>query len=154
MSLADYVTPEAVCMNLAPTRRDDALRALLDTLAGCGVLAPEMKDGAFDAVVRRELLGSTGIGNGVAVPHARVEGTDGVAMGIGLSRAGIQFHALDGRPVYMVFLVLGPKEDAEAYLSAMQSLTKLVQNADFRRFASQASSAQEVIELIEEMDQR
>ena len=152
MALADYLTTESVCMDLATSQRDDALRILLAKLVEAGALPPDLVEKALDALVMREALGSTAIGNGVAVPHARMEELTDMAVGFGHSRTGIEFRSLDGEPVRAVFVVLAPKEGAEAYLDVMQRITRLVQSDDFRRFVRQAGTAEEVTELITEME--
>ncbi len=152
MGLVDYMSEGATCVDMDCQRRDDAMRALLDRLTAEGDVPEARSDTVLEALVAREELGSTAIGKGVAVPHARVEGLDGVKVAFGYSEAGVEFNALDGEPVHEIFLVIGPKDDAEDYLSAMQAITRLVQNDDFRRFLAQSSTSSEVMELIEEMD--
>ncbi|MCK4284379.1 MAG: PTS sugar transporter subunit IIA, partial [Candidatus Brocadiae bacterium] len=95
---------------------------------------------------------STAIGRSVAVPHARLEGLEQILVAFGYSRGGVEFNALDGEPVRQVFLVIAPKGSADEYIGVMERITRLVQNADFRRFVAQLKSAGALLELVEEMD--
>jgi mannitol/fructose-specific phosphotransferase system IIA component (Ntr-type) len=152
MPLADHLTEDAICVTVRANRRDEALRQLLERLVAAGALPGDDVDAALNVLIERELLGSTAIGNGVAVPHARMEGLSGLHIAFGLCPEGVNFKALDGAPVTQVFVVLGPKDGPGEYLDAMARITKLVQNGDFRRFVSRASDAGEVLDLIREMD--
>ena len=152
MALADYVKADAVCMDLAPTKRDDAIAALLGLLVACKALPKTRAKDALKALIDREALGSTAIGNGVAVPHARLKGARGVSIAFGYSAQGVEFNALDGEPAHQVFVILAPPGAADEYIEVMGRITRLVQNADFRRFVGQTDSAAAMIELIEEMD--
>jgi mannitol/fructose-specific phosphotransferase system IIA component (Ntr-type) len=152
MPLVDYVSCDAIITDMEAQKRDKSLHTLLDAMVEAGSLDSAVRDDALQALVNRERLGSTAIGNGIAVPHARMEQLDGIAVGIGICPDGVEFNALDGEPAHQIFLVLGPKENPSTYVEVMERITNLVQNADFRRFAMQAQSAAEVRELIEEMD--
>jgi len=138
-------------MALEPRKRDDALRVMLDELVQSNALRPNIVDSSLEAVLDRERLGSTAIGKGVAVPHARVDNLDRIVVAFGHSEDGIEFRALDGAPVHEVFLVLAPSGAAAEYLALMQQITRLVQDDDFRRFVGVAKSGQEVLDLIREM---
>jgi len=152
MALADYLCRDAVCMDLAARQRDDAIRALLNALVESGHLSADELGGLLRAILDREALGSTAIGRGLAVPHARWQGLDGVLVCFGYSRAGVAFNALDGEPVHQIFLVVAPKGEADEYLNVMQRITRLVRNSDFRRFVAAAKTEKDLVELISEMD--
>lgn len=153
MPLVDYLCKEAVCMRLEPQRRDEAIRALLEQLVAGNAMPKGLVDRALAAILDRERLGSTAIGKGVAVPHARLEGLKRVLMAFGYSAQGVEFNALDRALVHQIFVVIGPKEEAEEYLSVMQRITALVQNNDFRRFVAKSTKSREVVALIKEMDE-
>ena len=151
MDLADCLARGATCMALEPRKRDESLRVLLDGLVQAQAMPAGLVDRAFEAILERERLGSTAIGNGVAVPHARVDELDQIVVAFGRSEAGIEFKALDCEPVHELFLVLAPSGAAEEYLSVMQQITRLVQNQDFRRFVGGLKGDQDVLDLIREM---
>lgn len=152
MALADYLNSDAVCMDLAPRKRDEAIRALLGLLVACKALSAKLADRALEAILEREALGSTAIGRGLAVPHGRLKGLSRIMVAFGFSSSGVEFNALDGAPVHQIFLIIAPTGRPEDYLDAMERITRLVQNADFRRFVSKAKSSGDVLDLIAEMD--
>ena len=152
MYLAELLSRGAICMDMRSSRREDAVRELLQALVSDNRLPAQMLEASLEAVEKREKLGSTAIGNGVAVPHARLQGLDGTVIAIGLSKEGVEFRALDGEPVHQVFLVLGPEEHPDDYIEVMRRISGLLQNGDFRRFMSQSKSPEDVIALFEEMD--
>ena len=151
MDLAHYLAQGAVCMDLVPHERDEAMRVLLEELVASGALTSDVVDGAFDAIVTRERLGSTAIGRGAAVPHARVDGLERVVVAFGYSAGGIEFKALDRGLVHQVFLVLAPTDAADEYMGVMERITRLVQSDDFLRFAAGLSSSAELVDLVKEM---
>jgi mannitol/fructose-specific phosphotransferase system IIA component (Ntr-type) len=152
MALADYLSEKLICMDLQSRERDEVIRDLLNTLVACKAMPAKLVERALAAILDRERLGSTAIGRGVAVPHARLEELEEVLVAFGYSRAGVQFNALDSQPVHDVFLVIAARGRADEYLDLMERITHLVQNDDFRRFVSRAKGQREVIELIKEMD--
>jgi mannitol/fructose-specific phosphotransferase system IIA component (Ntr-type) len=100
----------------------------------------------------REALGSTGLGNGVAVPHVKQTRVAEIRLAVAISAAGIPFDAIDGRPVHIMFLVLGTKGAApEEHLQVLRWVSGLARNADFRRFARSAGSRDALRELLTEM---
>ncbi len=152
MALVDYLCEGAVCMELREDERDDAIRALLHNLVGGRLVPDDLVEAALEKIIAREELGTTAIGKGVAVPHARLEGLEKALVAFGYSSEGIEFNALDGQPVHQVFLVVAPRDHTDEYIAIMERITRLVQNPDFRRFVAQSSNAEEVIELVAEMD--
>ncbi|MFO8007100.1 MAG: PTS sugar transporter subunit IIA [Candidatus Brocadiia bacterium] len=153
MPLADYLSTKAICMHLEPEERDGAVRRMLERLVEGEIMPGQLLDGALKAILDRESLGSTAIGRGIAVPHARLEELEDILVAFGFSAKGVEFNSLDRQPVHQIFLVIAPKNHTEEYVSVMERITRLVQNADFRRFVAQTSTAEEVVELVEEMEQ-
>lgn len=152
MALAQYLSQGTICMDLQTAERDEAVRLLIELLAGVGKLPKRLVGKAVKVVIEREKLGSTAIGRGLAVPHARLGELKEIVMAFGYSRQGVAFNALDGQPVHQIFLIMAPHDGGEEYIAAMQRITHLVQNEDFRRFLSRATESRTVLELIEEMD--
>jgi mannitol/fructose-specific phosphotransferase system IIA component (Ntr-type) len=152
MKLAGLLAESHVCIGLNADEREGAVRELLGQLVESGEVEANELERLVGAVVRRERLGTTAIGRGVAVPHARVEGAGQTVVAIGLSEHGVEFEALDREPVHTIFLVIGPKEAVDEYLAVMKSVSSLIQNEDFRRFLRQVHTPREVVDLVEEME--
>ena len=100
----------------------------------------------------REDLGSTGIGKGVAVPHAKHDSVDGLVAAFGRSKKGIEFAALDGQPVQLVFLILSSKEHSGQHLGALARVARLVRDDRFCRFLREAKDAKDLVDLFAEAD--
>ena len=100
MKLSDFFAPENIVADLAATRKEEAIQEMVRQLCASGALPKAQAAGVEKAILRREELGSTGIGKGVAVPHAKVVGVKGVLGAFGRSRHGVEFNSLDGQPVY------------------------------------------------------
>ena len=152
MRLAELLAEQHICTDLRTDSRDDAVHEVLGHLQAAGKLNEEQVAEALEAIVQREALGTTAIGRGVAVPHARIDGVAGTVVALGLSRHGVEFNALDSEPVRVVFLVLGSTADSAQYIDTMRSVSLLIQNDDFRRFLARTRTAGEVVELVEEME--
>ncbi len=102
----------------------------------------------FDALAGRERLGSTGIGHGVALPHARIAGLSEIAVFFGRSPQGIPFDAVDNRPVHLFFVLLAPEEPGPAYLDALSSLAGLLRQQELRAALLQAGTADALSRLL------
>ncbi|MEQ9095071.1 MAG: PTS sugar transporter subunit IIA [Phycisphaerales bacterium] len=152
MKLTEIVNPEAVLPELEATERDDAIVEIIDALVAAGAAKAEHRDELVAAVLERERKGSTGFGRGVAVPHVKHPGVSKMAAGVARSSKGIDFSALDRQPVYSVVLLLSPENSPEDHLKAMEVIFKSLGNETFRRFLRQASTREEIIELLHEAD--
>jgi mannitol/fructose-specific phosphotransferase system IIA component (Ntr-type) len=152
MKLHDFVVSKALIPQLAATDRDGVIRELIEVLVAAGSIPASVKDDLIKLIVDREKKGSTGFGKGVAVPHVKHAKIKKMAAAIGVSQKGIDFHALDKAPVYSVVLLLSPMDRPDEHLQAMENIFSNLQKDTFRRFLRQASTAKEVLELIEEAD--
>jgi PTS system fructose-specific IIA component/PTS system nitrogen regulatory IIA component len=152
MKLTDIVVSEAIIPDLAAGSRDDAIAEIVDALVAAGALSPELKDEFVKAIIKREKRGSTGFGHGVAVPHVKHTAISNMAVAVGISRAGIDFNALDKQPVYSIFLLLSPEDKPEDHLDAMEAIFGNLSQDTFRRFLRQAASVEDVMMLLEEAD--
>jgi len=138
--------------SLTATERDAAFEEVVTAFADAGVLAAESTECVVRQLVEREVQGSTGLGNGVAIPHVKETEVDEIVVALAISSDGIGFDAIDGRQVHIMFLVLGPKDGPpEDHLAVLRWVSTLARNADFRRFALGVSSANELRDLLTEM---
>jgi mannitol/fructose-specific phosphotransferase system IIA component (Ntr-type) len=153
MKLADIVVPDAIVSQLESTDRNAVIREMMDKLAPLIGLDEDEANNVKRAVIQRENQGSTGLGKGVAVPHVKHKSIQQVVAAFGRSETGIDFAALDRAPVYSVFLLLSPADRPDEHLSAMEKIFKSLQNDNFRRFLRQASTKEEIVELLQEADE-
>lgn len=105
-------------------------------------------------LIEREKLGCTGLGNGLAIPHCKLGGLEGVILAIGISRAGVDFHSLDGRPVRLIFLVLSPADSPAGHLQALARISRLVKTPGVTEAILSASSTDEVSTILREAEGR
>ena len=116
----DFIVNNAIVRNLEAATASDAIGVLVDRLADAGGFPIEARQDIISALTRREELGSTGIGRGLAVPHAKHACITELAATVGYSASGIPFDSLDGESVHVVFLVLSPEDDPSGYLGALE----------------------------------
>lgn len=152
LKLTEIVAPGAVVARLAGAERDEVIAELLDAIIAAGDTPRAIRDELLRRILERERKGSTGFGRGVAVPHVKHHAVTRLSAAVGLAPRGIDFNALDKQPVYSVFLLVSPEDRPEEHLQAMEVIFKNLSKDTFRRFLRQASSAEEVQELLREAD--
>ncbi|QNN21303.1 PTS sugar transporter subunit IIA [Planctomycetales bacterium ZRK34] len=152
MKLSDFVDPKALVPQIQAVKRDEVIAELVDALVASGALAKNLRDEVIDLIIQREKHGSTGFGKGVAVPHVKHEKIKKMAATIGVSSGGVDFNALDKAPVYSVVLLMSPADQPDQHLQAMENIFRNLQKDTFRRFLRQASTNEEIMDLIHEAD--
>lgn len=152
MKLSDIVVEKAIIPSLEATSRDDAIAEIVAALVTAGSITPDHQDEFVKALIKRERRGSTGFGHGVAVPHVKHSDLNTMHVAIGLSSQGIDFNALDNKPVYSIFMLLSPEDRPEDHLDAMEAIFANLSQDTFRRFLTQAEEVRDVKTLIDEAD--
>jgi mannitol/fructose-specific phosphotransferase system IIA component (Ntr-type) len=142
ISLENVIAPEHVVV-LEADNKNDALRELARVVA----TAPEVGDGdaLLEALVERERIMSTGIGLGIAIPHAKIPSVKDFVVGFGKARSGLDFNSLDGKPVEFVVLIAGPNNQQERYLQLLARITLKLKDAAVRRDLREAESVEEIL---------
>ena len=153
MKLADFLFPGAFVPELQSDDKEGVIRELVEALVRAKKLLRGNVTGVVDALLERERLGSTGIGKGIAVPHAKHRSVKEVVGTVGLSPQGVDFAALDGELVYVFFLLVSSPNDAAGHLAALELLAETLKHETFCRFLRQCRTQQELVELLEEADQ-
>jgi PTS system nitrogen regulatory IIA component len=105
------------------------------------------EEALYTVLLEREAVGSTGVGNGVAIPHGKIEGLDRILVCFGRSRAGVSFDAIDKRPVHLFAVLLSPASEAEAYLSALAWVSRILKDSDKRQQLFDSTSRDEIAAL-------
>jgi len=153
MKLADIVVIDALRAKLQATTRDEAIAELVEPLAQAGALASGDVDAIIQAVLARESQATTGMGKGIAMPHAKLKGLKSPIATIGGAAEGLDFSSLDSQPVYSVILLLSSPDDPDEHLQAMETIFRHVQRDMFRKFLRQAETNEAIIDLIQEADE-
>lgn len=152
MKLLGFLSPEALVLDMKSRGKEDAIRELIQLLVDQGQLDASKMEPVLAAVLERESIGSTGLGDGIAIPHVKdcphVSGLMGV---FGRSTHGIAFEAIDGNPVHLVFLILGGPETSDEHIQVLRKLAALRMNQHFLRFLKGAEGEEQVVETIQEM---
>ena len=151
MKIMDFLCKDAITVNLTAQDKKSAIIELTELLHECKQLKKPQE--VIDAVLERERLGSTGIGQGVAIPHGKIDSIDAQIGALGISQKGVEFNSLDGEPVYLIFLLVGPAEVAGQHLKALARVSRLFKDKFFRQALRNAKSAQEVMKIIKEEDE-
>ncbi len=153
MKLLDFVSREAILVDLDAAGKEEAIREIVAALCQAGRLNVADQESVSRAILNREQLGSTGIGQGVAVPHTRHPTVDRLVGTVALSRGGVEFAALDNEPVYILFLLISPPNQPGDHLRALENISRHLKDERFVSFLRQAKTRENVVELLEEYDQ-
>lgn len=147
---------KACTLKLAAGNKESALGEVVRSLVAAGLLSAELAEDALGALLAREEIASTGVGMNVAIPHVRLDGLEESVCSLALAPDGIEWAAVDGEPVQILFVVLRPGEatdrhDPEEHLEMMRWIARLARDADFRAFALRAKNRTEMLALLKEM---
>ena len=148
--------PAACATSLRGSQQEAIFAELVSNLVKAKELPGELEAPAVQALVERERLASTGVGLAVAVPHVKLDGLERAALSLSIHAEGVEWRAIDGRPVHLVFTVLRPagetdQHDPERHLDMMRWISRLARHDDFRKFALRASTKKELVDLLREM---
>jgi len=146
MTVAEFLTPERTLL-LSASTKDEALDELMDCLVATGLEVD--RETLAAAVRKREKLMSTGIGQGIAVPHVRLPGVSRMNMAVGVSREGIaDYESLDAEPVRIIVLIVAPQGDHEGYIRLLASTTDVLKQPELRRAVIEADDATQVYRIL------
>jgi PTS system nitrogen regulatory IIA component len=151
IKILDFLSTNAVTAELTATTKKEVLEELVALLAKEGKVA-DIKT-TVEVLIEREKLGSTGIGQGIAIPHAKTDQAKAVVAAFGLSRRGVQFDALDGDPVNIFFLLVAPPDAAALHLKALARISRLLKDKFFRQSLRETKTSAEILKLIKDEDQ-
>ena len=152
MKITDFLDRRAIKIGLAATEKEGILKELVDVLA-------EVKDvgdrkSIVKALLDRENLGSTGIGQGIAIPHGKTDRVKELVAVLAVSRKGVNFDALDGEGVYIFFLLVAPKDTAGPHLKALAQISRLLRDSYFCELMKRCQTPDELYELIKREEEK
>lgn len=146
MRLTEILKPQNIKLPLEASNKAEAIGALVSLLADNGELTDPKK--VLEAVLERETTRTTGIGNGLAIPHGKCTGTDHLVMAIGRPATPVDFQAIDGRPVSLIWLLASPPDKTGPHIHALARISRLMTIDKFRHALAEAKSAQEIYDAI------
>ena len=150
MLLSELLTPERVRVGLEARTKDAVIEELVGVLRDTGAVGDA--DGVLRAVRQREAVLSTGVGDGVAIPHGKSDGVAELAMAAGVAAPPLDFDALDGQPVSLFFLLVGPEAAAGSHVRTLSRIARLVRRDDVRARLARAASAEEFLAVLAEAE--
>jgi fructose-specific phosphotransferase system IIA component len=150
-NISGLLDPSCIQLELAARSKDVAIKELVRLLADAGKLN-ESPEHYIDEVLAREKISSTGIGNGIAIPHVLVAEVDEIMMAVGRSAKGVTFEAVDGKPVHLLFLIIGPQGQNNEYLKILSKLSKYLNDRGFFDALMKVGTPEEVVDLVKERE--
>jgi PTS system nitrogen regulatory IIA component len=150
MDITDILDEESVIAELTARDKKSVLEELVAVLVEHGRLKDKEK--SVQVLLERERLGSTGIGDGIAIPHGKLKEITGIICSFGRTRAGIDFQSIDEKPTYLFFLLLAPEDSANEHLQALARLSRLLKDEQFRKRLLEADSKKDMYRIITEED--
>jgi PTS system fructose-specific IIC component/PTS system nitrogen regulatory IIA component len=150
MFLRDVYRPEFIKVNLEADDKEEAFEELVDHF--CGASGTKNRQPLLKAIQEREAKMSTGIKKGIAIPHGKTNTVDQVCGVLGISKKGIDYDALDGNPVYLLFLILTPEKDSETHLRLLKRLATLLDDPQFYTELALQPRAQDAYEIIKKYE--
>ena len=152
MKFCDFVSTDAIQAEMASAEKEGAIRELVGNLVSAGQINADDADGIVSAIMKREELGSTGIGRGIAVPHTKRPCVDKLVGTVGVSQSGVEFQSLDGEPVQLFFLLVSPPDRPGDHLRALENISRQLRDDMFCKFLKQSKTKQDIQTLLEEAD--
>ncbi|MBF0546473.1 MAG: PTS sugar transporter subunit IIA [Candidatus Riflebacteria bacterium] len=150
MQLVEYFKENLVHLDFAAKDKEEALEKMVKAVEAVGTI--EDINGLRTALIEREKLGTTGVGGGIAIPHARSAVVKDITVGFFRSKDGIPFQAIDNQPVNMIFLLVAPIASGGAYLKLLAKVSRLLRSDDFRNSLMEATTTKDVLEIIKQSD--
>ena len=152
MKFADFICREAIRANLDAADKEETIREMVEALQEAKQIETDEHESIVKAILKREELGSTGIGRGVAVPHTKHPSVDRLIGTVAVSEEGVDFASLDGEAVHLFFLLISPPDRPGDHLRALENISRQLRDDTFCRFLKQAKSAADIQQLLDEAD--
>ncbi len=154
MNIMGFLDERAVSTDVKSQNKEDVIRELVELLVNAGSIKDKDVGKLVQTLLKRESLGSTGIGQGVAIPHGKTDCVSKLVAAFGISRSGVNFDSLDGEPVYLFFLLVAPEDSAGPHLKALARISRLLKEKYFRDSLRAAGDEKTLIKIIREEDER
>lgn len=146
MTLLEILSPEAIVVNLQGETKEEIIAELSKLVAKNCQIANS--DDIFQAVIEREKIMSTGIGDGIAIPHGKSDSVDKLVAALGTRRRGVDFEALDGEPAYVFFLLVSPTNISGPHIKALARISRYLKNEEFKKRLIAAHTSDDIISII------
>jgi len=152
MKFSDFINVASIRADIQADDKPAVIHELVESLAASGAISQDQVPGIVAAIMKREELGSTGIGRGVAVPHTKHASVERLVGTVGVSTVGVDFNSLDGDKVHLFFLLVSPPDRPGDHLRALENISRQLRDETFCRFLKQARSPRDINQLLDEAD--
>ena len=152
MKISDFVSDRAVRADLKVDDKEGTIREMVSLLVEADEITADAQESIVAAILKREELGSTGIGRGIAVPHTKHPSVDRLVGAVAVSSEGVDFNSLDGDRVQLFILLISPPDRPGDHLRALENISRQLRDETFCRFLKQAKTAEDIRQLLEEAD--
>lgn len=154
MKIMDFLNEKAIEANLISKDKKEVIRELVELMVRAKEIKVKDKDKIVKILLERESLGSTGIGQSIAIPHGKTDAVKRIVAAFGRSSQGIDFASLDREPVYLFFIILAPADSVGAHLKALARISRLLKDKNFRKALKEAKTEGELLNIIKREDKR
>lgn len=156
MNIMSFLDEKAVTADLKvhSQNKEDIIGELVSLLVNAGTIKDKDVSRLIQILLKRESLGSTGIGQGVAIPHGKYDGVKDLVAAFGVCKDGVPFDSLDGEPVHLFFLLIAPEDSAGPHLKALARISRLLKDKHFRDCLRNAKDEKSLVRIIREEDER
>jgi len=154
LKITDFLNDKAISVELVSTDKPGVIRELVHLLVKAGQIKQSDEEKLVPILLAREALGSTGIGQGVGIPHGKSNCVRQLVGAFGLSRRGVNFDSLDGEPVHIFFLLVAPEDSAGPHLKALARISRLLKDRFFCESLKEAKEEKQILRIIQQEDQK
>ena len=152
MRMSDFVVREAISADLAANTKEGVIREMVENLRRAGYFKNSEPEDIVKAILKRELLGSTGIGRGVAIPHAKHASVERLIGAVAISKSGVGFESLDGEPVHVFVMLISPNDRPGDHLRALENVSRCLRDDSFVRTLRHATTSDAIWELLTDQE--
>ena len=154
MQINDFLYKKAIVTDINSTKKEEVIKELVDALINAGEIEKRFRNKLIDALMERESLGSTAIGQGIAIPHAKSDSLAKLVAAFGISKRGVDFDSLDGELAYIFFLLLAPQDSAGPHLKALARISRLLKDKYFRDTLRACEDEKAIIKTITQEEEK
>ncbi len=154
MQIMEFLSKKAILADIQSSKKEDVIKELVDALVSAGDIEKRCRAKLVDSLMAREALGSTAIGQGIAIPHAKSDCVEKLVAAFGLSKKGVDFDSLDGELAYIFFLLVAPQDSAGPHLKALARISRLLKDKYFRDTLRACEDEKAVIKIIAQEDEK
>lgn len=152
MKISDFLCEKAVSAELQSTEKKDVIEEMVGLLIEAGAIDQKMRPKLIEILLAREALGSTAIGQGIAIPHGKCDNVNQLTAALGISKGGVNFDSLDGEPAHIFFLLVAPIDSAGPHLKALARISRLLKDKFFRDNLKSSKDAASILQLVAHED--